>query len=117
MKLHRALKKRGLNPDNVEWFVDLIELGIVKLPELQGQYQKLQDKVQGLQNNFRNMQYRMQESERHLQYNQQRIMEQTDAVNTLQQSFDISAEKVSNLYKEKYWLERSVSEYKNMNKK
>jgi hypothetical protein len=117
LKLHKALKKRGLNPKNVEWFVELLELGIVKLPELQGQYQKLQDKVQGLQNNFRNMQYRMQESERHLQYNQQRIMEQTDAVTTLQQSFDISAEKVSNLYKEKYWLERSVSEYKNMNKK
>ena len=44
-------------------------------------------------------------------------MEQTDAVNTLQQTFDTWAEKVSNLYKEKYWLERSVSEYKNMDKK
>jgi hypothetical protein len=31
LKLHRSLKKRGLNPDYVEWFVDLIELGIVKL--------------------------------------------------------------------------------------
>jgi peptidoglycan hydrolase CwlO-like protein len=93
----------------MEWFVDLIELGVAKLPELQGQYQNLQSKVQ-------DMQYRIQESERRLQYNQQRIMEQTDAVNTLQQTFDISAEKVSNLYKEKYWLERSVSEYKNSNK-
>ena len=63
------------------------------------------------------MQYRKQGLERRLQYNQQRIMEQTDAVNTLQQTFDTSAEKVSNLYKEKYWLERSVSEYKNMDKK
>ena len=63
------------------------------------------------------MQYKNQESERYLQYLQQRIMEQTDSVNTLQQTFDTSAEKVSNLYKEKYWLERSVSEYKNMDKK
>ncbi|MBV9178387.1 MAG: hypothetical protein JO297_15275, partial [Nitrososphaeraceae archaeon] len=48
LKLHKALKKRGLNPQNTESFVDLIELGIVKLPELQVQYQKLQDKVQEL---------------------------------------------------------------------
>jgi hypothetical protein len=34
LKLHKALKKKGLNPDNVGWFVDLIELGVVKLPEL-----------------------------------------------------------------------------------
>ena len=62
------------------------------------------------------MQYKIQESERPAYY-QQRIMEQTGALNTLQQTFDTSAEKVSNLYKEKYWLERSVSEYKNMDKK
>jgi 7,8-dihydro-6-hydroxymethylpterin-pyrophosphokinase len=55
--------------------------------------------------------------ERYLQSIQQRINELTDAQNTLQQTFDTSAEKVSNLYKEKYWLERSVSEYKNMDKK
>ncbi|MBV9178885.1 MAG: hypothetical protein JO297_17800 [Nitrososphaeraceae archaeon] len=54
----------------------------------------------------------MKDSDRCLKYNQQRIMEQTDALNTLQQTFDSSAEKVSNLYKEKYWLERSVSKYK-----
>ena len=79
-------------------------MGIVKLPELQGQYRQLQDKVQTLHNNFQ-MPYRKQESEKHLQYNQQRIIEQTGALNTLQQTFDIPAEKVSNLYKEKYWLE------------
>jgi hypothetical protein len=117
LKLHETLKKRGLNPDNVEWFVDLIELGVVKLPELQDEYRRLEGKTRGLQYNFQDMQYKNQESERYLQYLQQRIMEQTDAVNTLQQTFDTSAEKVSNLYKEKYWLERSVSEYKNMDKK
>jgi hypothetical protein len=73
LKLYKTL--------NVEWFVDLIELCVVKLPELQGQYQLLQDKVKGLQHNFQDIQYRMQESERHLQYNQQRIIEQTDALN------------------------------------
>ena len=55
--------------------------------------------------------------ERYLQSIQQRINELTDAQNTLQQTFDTSAEKVSNLYKKKYWLERSVSEYKNTDEK
>jgi hypothetical protein len=44
--LHKTLKKRGLNPKNVEWFADVIELGDVKLPEIQDDYQKLQNEVQ-----------------------------------------------------------------------
>ena len=113
LKLHKALKKRGLNPQNTESFVDLIELSIVKLPELQDQYQNLQSEVQGLQYNLQDM----QDSDRCLKYNQQRIMEQTDALNTLQQTFDTSVEKVSNLYKEKYWLEQSLIDKKNVDKK
>ena len=50
------------------------------------------------------MQYKIQESERPA-YDQQRIRERTGALNTLQQTFDTSVEEVSNLYKEKYWLE------------
>jgi predicted nuclease with TOPRIM domain len=100
LKLHKSLKKRGLNSQNTESFVDLIELGVVKLPELQDQYQKLQDKVQGLQYNLQDMQYRKQELERYLKAIQQRINELTDGLNTLQQTFDLAAEKVSDLYKE-----------------
>jgi hypothetical protein len=33
------LKKKGLNPSNVERFVDLVDIGTIKLPELQEQYQ------------------------------------------------------------------------------
>ncbi|MBV9666589.1 MAG: hypothetical protein JO327_00515 [Nitrososphaeraceae archaeon] len=33
----QSIEKNGLNPSNVEWFVDAIEMGAVKLPELQGQ--------------------------------------------------------------------------------
>src|SRR5438067_6579603 len=31
LKLHKALKKRGLNPNNVEWFADAIETGAIKI--------------------------------------------------------------------------------------
>ncbi|MGA9169935.1 MAG: hypothetical protein WCF03_11580 [Nitrososphaeraceae archaeon] len=54
MKLHKALKETGLNPKNVEWFADAIAMGAVKLPELQGQYQSLQNKVRGIQHKNKN---------------------------------------------------------------
>jgi hypothetical protein len=31
LKLHKALKKRGLNPNNVEWFADAIETAAIKI--------------------------------------------------------------------------------------
>jgi DNA-directed RNA polymerase specialized sigma subunit len=34
LKLHKALKKRNLNPNNVEWFADAIETGAIKIPEI-----------------------------------------------------------------------------------
>jgi molecular chaperone GrpE (heat shock protein) len=66
LKLHSALKKKELNPKDTEWFVDAIELCVVKLPELQGQYQKSKTKVQRLQNKFQHTQYRKQKSEKDL---------------------------------------------------
>jgi hypothetical protein len=32
LKLHKALKKKGLNPNNVEWFANAIETGDIKIP-------------------------------------------------------------------------------------
>ncbi|HEY6884032.1 MAG TPA: hypothetical protein VI278_08355 [Nitrososphaeraceae archaeon] len=74
------------------------------------------EEVQGLRYNLQDMQYRKQGLERYLQAIQQRINELTDAQNTLQQTFDTSAEKVSKLYKEKYWLEQPIASHKNSNK-
>jgi hypothetical protein len=38
LKLHKTLKKRALNPNNVEWFAEAIETGAIetgaiKIPE------------------------------------------------------------------------------------
>ena len=46
LQLHKALKKRGLNPNNVEWFVDAIETGAIKIPEIQKQYAKIKDDLE-----------------------------------------------------------------------
>jgi hypothetical protein len=46
LKLHKALKKKGLNPNNVEWFADAIETGAIKIPEIQKQYAKISDDLE-----------------------------------------------------------------------
>jgi DNA-binding CsgD family transcriptional regulator len=48
LKLHKALKKRGLNPNNVEWFADAIETGAIKIPEIQKQYAKVKDELEAI---------------------------------------------------------------------
>jgi chromosome segregation ATPase len=48
LKLHKALKKRGLNPNNVEWFADAIETGAIKIREIQKQYAKIKDELEAI---------------------------------------------------------------------
>ncbi|MGA7043295.1 MAG: hypothetical protein WBY71_06480 [Nitrososphaeraceae archaeon] len=35
-----------MNPNNVEWFVDAIETGAIKIPEIQKQYAKIKDDLE-----------------------------------------------------------------------
>ena len=46
LKLCRLAKRHGITADNIEWFVNLVNIGTYKIPELQKQYAKLQDEVQ-----------------------------------------------------------------------
>jgi hypothetical protein len=48
LKLHKALKKKGLNLNNVEWFADAIETGAIKIPEIQKQYAKIQEELEAI---------------------------------------------------------------------
>src|SRR5437868_4241812 len=48
LKLHKALKKRGLNPNNIEWFADAIETGAIKILEIQKQYAKIKDELEAI---------------------------------------------------------------------
>jgi hypothetical protein len=51
-KVHKALKERGLNPNNVEWFADAIETGAIKIPEIQKQYAKVKDELEAIDLNM-----------------------------------------------------------------
>ena len=103
------MKKNGLNPGNVEWFADAIEMGVVRLPELQAQYQNIQNKVW-------RMEHRKQELERDCQAIQRETVGLTQTHNTVQQNFDTLTDKVDDLYNEKCHLEQFVSRYKNGNR-
>jgi chromosome segregation ATPase len=90
----------------VEWFADAIEMDAVKLPELQGQHQSLQNKVW-------RMEHRKQDLERDCQAMQRETVELTQTHNMLQQNFDTLTDKVNDLYNQKCQLEQFVSKYKN----
>lgn len=95
------MKRKGLTFDKIEWFVDAIEMGAVKLPELQGQDQSIQNKVWGIEH-------------RKCGAIQRESVELTQTHNMLQQNFDTLADKVNDLYNEKSRLEEFVSRYKKM---
>ena len=46
LKLCRLAKRQGITADNIEWFVNMVEIGTYKIPDLQKQYAKLQEEVQ-----------------------------------------------------------------------
>ena len=48
LKLHKALKKRGLNLNNVKWFADGIETGAIKIPEIQKEYAKVKEELEAI---------------------------------------------------------------------
>jgi chromosome segregation ATPase len=48
LKLHKAMKNSGLNPNNVEWFADAIETGAIKIPEIQEQYAKIKNELEAI---------------------------------------------------------------------
>ena len=48
LKLHKAMKRKGLTADNVEWFANAIETGAIKIPEIQKQYAKIKDEIEAI---------------------------------------------------------------------
>src|SRR6478609_5110144 len=46
LKLCSLAKRQGITSDNIEWFVNMVNIGTYNIPDLQKQYAKLQDQVQ-----------------------------------------------------------------------
>ena len=62
LKIHKVLKRKGLAAGNVEWFANAIEIGIIKLPELQSQLQILQNEILDKQRRKQELQRSLQTS-------------------------------------------------------
>ena len=103
------MKKKGLNPNNVEWFIDAIETGAVNVPELQGQYQSLQNKVWRIE-------HRKQELERDCQAIQRETVELTQTHNMLFEGFWKQAEIYEQLRESKIQLNNTRNELDEMKK-
>src|SRR6476659_11161980 len=46
LKLCTLAKRQAITADNIEWFVNMVNIGTYNIPDLQKQYSKLQDEVQ-----------------------------------------------------------------------
>jgi hypothetical protein len=46
LKLHRLMKREGMTTDNIEWFVNMVNTGTYKIPEIQKQYEKAKDELE-----------------------------------------------------------------------
>ena len=46
LKLCTLVKRQAITADNIEWFVNMVNIGTYNIPDLQKQYAKLQDEVQ-----------------------------------------------------------------------
>jgi hypothetical protein len=46
LKLCRLAKRQGITADNIEWFVNMVNIGTYNIPELRKQYAKLKDELE-----------------------------------------------------------------------
>jgi hypothetical protein len=48
LKLYRLLKREGIRPKDLEWFVHTVNTGMYKIPEIQKQYAKVKDELEAI---------------------------------------------------------------------
>ena len=48
LKLYRLLKRLGIRIKDLDWFVDMVEIGTYKIPEIQNQYAKIKDELEAI---------------------------------------------------------------------
>ncbi|HET7392024.1 MAG TPA: hypothetical protein VFJ51_14495 [Nitrososphaeraceae archaeon] len=90
--------------------MQMLEIGAIKLPELQGQHKSLQNQIQ-------DMQCQKQELEREFQVINNRIIQVADVEKMHQQNFDTLADNIYDLQNQKHQLEQFIYRFKKSNKK
>ena len=96
--------------DNIEWFVDALEMGVYKLPELHGRYKKLKNELEDINN-------QKSESKKELQDLHNYIIDLKEVEKTYLATNDKMGDELSNLMNEKDRLKAFITNFKNSNKK
>src|ERR687888_1816256 len=60
VKLFKELKKQGLNPQNVKWFVDGLNMGTIKIEDVYADFENVKPNNQNLKNEHENLAYENQ---------------------------------------------------------
>src|SRR5919197_2142557 len=125
VRLHKECKRHGLNANNINDFIHKIEIGTIKLPEVEDEYEtagfKLDDikkQVKECQNQFNNIAYHKQQLEEDIQYQKRManidlqnirndISDLTQTQDQLQQSVDFLGEEMMRRYNETKRLEEA----------
>jgi hypothetical protein len=119
LKLFKGLKKHGLNPQNVEWYVDTMNIGM-KLEGLEPDYENVQSKNQSLRSENQDIVNGIQYNRRIFE-NQSRAMQEHitglfKVAEQQQQNVDTLSERIAILYIKEQEQERIVSRFKDTNK-
>jgi hypothetical protein len=134
LKLFRELKRQGLTPNNVKWFVDGLNIGTIKIEDVYADFenlkannQNLRNEHEGLRNQNQNLRCENQDIVNGIQYNRRIFENQSRAMQEhitglfkvaeqQQQNVDTLSERIAILYIKEQEQERIVSRFKDTNK-
>jgi predicted DNA-binding protein YlxM (UPF0122 family) len=122
LKLFKGLKKHGLNPQNVEWYVDAMNIGL-KLEDLSPDYENLQSENENLYNQHENLKYSYFQLERNIQSQTKDFEVKKKAMrdeisslaytrNELRRTVDITTAYITELLNKKVSLEEFVYRFR-----
>jgi hypothetical protein len=87
LKLFKELKRQGLTPQNVKWYVDCLNIGTLKMEDIEADYEDAKANNQNLLTENENLryeklslQYENQELVRQIEYNRQVFENQSKAM-------------------------------------
>ena len=133
MKLFRELKRQGLTPNNIKWFVDGLNIGTIKIEDVYADLEDAKANNQNLRNEHENLAYENQSLRdenqdlvNRIQYNRrmfendskamkEQIAELVSLQEQQQQNVDSLSERIAALYNKEQEQNLVVSRFKDTN--
>ena len=135
LKLFKELKRQGLTPNNVKWFVDGLNMGTIKIEDVYADFENVKANNQNLKNEHQNLTYENQSLRGEnqdivngIQYNRRMFENDSKAMKEhiaelvrlqeqQQQNIDTLSERILGLANQKQSLEEFVYRFRSTNQK